>query len=250
MMNRIVLKEYYADYIYDYSKEIVYEDNGELSEFEVNFPDDSDEMKIFIEVFESIFPKTNHRFERYIKLLEGYNTMYDTDEDFRDSEILMDIIDYIRGEALEELTHQIMHYPQKIEQKEQYFDFKGYIEELNEELGFDGGNSEVIEEELNHVDNINNEDYITVVIEGNHYTTLQIILKRQDLEKHLKSNTLKWFILKEYEIAITDFEVDEVFDELYDAVSSQYRASLFLKMLKEDEIFFTNTIRDAIQLIK
>lgn len=245
MMNIIDFETYYEDYIYDYSKEIVYGEHGELSEFEVNFPDNSYEMKIFIEAFESIFPKTNHQFERYIKLLEGFNIMYDTDDNFRNSELFMDIIDYIREEALEELTHQIMHYPQK---NEQAFDFVGYIEELNEELGFDGANSEIIEEELNHVDNINNEDSIDVLIEGNHYTTLQIILKRQDLEKHLKNNTLKWFILKEYEIAIADFDFDDYFDKLYDSVSLQYRASQFLDMIKEDEIFFINTIRDAIKL--
>lgn len=250
MLKQIPLFDFYINYIKEFNTDILGSiDEREISNFEAEFPSNGEEMKIFVKAFEHIFPEAKHNLSPYINLLSGLNVMENAEE-FTTTEMYLDIVDYIREEALEELQDQITNYPQKNEQKEQYFDFKGYIEEINEELGFDGGNSEVIEEELNHVDNINNEDYITVVIEGNQYTTLQIILKRQDLEKHLKNNTLKWFILKEYEIAIADFDVDEVFDELYDAVSSQYRASQFLNMLKEDEIFFTNTIRDAIQLIK
>lgn len=237
------LQKYYTDYIYDYNKEIIKDDTGEINEFEVDFPYDPEEMRIFIEVFESIFPKANHKFDKYIKLLEGLNIM-EKSEGFEDTDMFMDIVDYIREEALEELQDQIKNYPQKREKEGQYFDFKGYIEELNEKLGFDGNNSEIIHEGTGEYEGYD------ISIEGNHYTTLQINLEHQDLEKHLKSKDLEMFILESYESAIADFDVDDEFDVLYDAVSSQYRASEFLNMLKEDEIFFTSTIRDTIQLIK
>lgn len=237
------LQEFFTEYIYDYNKEIIKNDSGEINEFEVHFPDDPEKMRGFIEVFESIFPKANHKFDKYIKLLEGLNIM-EKSEGFEDTDMFMDIVDYIREEALEELTNQISDYPQKREKEGQYFDFKGYIEELNEKLGFDGNNSEIIHEGTGEYEGYD------ISIEGNHYTTLQINLEHQDLEKHLKSKDLEMFILESYESAIVDFDVDDVFDELYDAVSSQYRASEFLNMLKEDEIFFTSTIRDAIKKIR
>lgn len=233
------LQKYYTDYIYDFNKEIIKDDTGEINEFEINFPYDPEEMRIFIEVFESIFPKANHKFFNYIKLLEGLNIMEES-EDFKNTDMFIDIVDYIRNEALEELTNQISDYPKKIEVEKKYFDFKGYIEEINEKLGFDGMNSEIIHDETGEFENYD------ITIEGNNFTTLQINLEHQKLEKHLKNRDLEKFILKSYEAEIVDFDTDEKFDELYDAVSPQYRASEFLKMLEEDKIFFTNTIIDAI----
>lgn len=236
------LNEFFTNYIYDYKKDFIQEKSGELTEFENHFPSNSEEMKIFIEVFESIFPKANHTFEKYIKLLEGLNIMGESD-DFKDTDMFMDIGDYIVGEALEELENQIRDYPQKVETKK-YCDFIGYIESLNEKLGFDGINSEIIHEGTGEYENYD------ISIEGKNHTTLDINLEHQDLAKHLKNNDLEMFILKKYEEAIVDFDVDEKFDQVYDSVSATYRASEFLKILEEDKMFFTNTIRDAIQLVK
>src|SRR5699024_6572893 len=93
------------------------------------------------------------------------------DNEFKDSELYLDIVDYIREEALEELQDQISNYPQEGKKEEQYFDLKGYIDELNEKLGYDGKNSEII-----HEGNGEFEAY-DITIEGRHYTTLQINLE-------------------------------------------------------------------------
>lgn len=244
MLKQIPLFDFYINYIKEFNADIICSLNeGEISYYEAEFPSNANEMKDFINAFEYIFPEADHNLFPYINLLNGLNIMEQAGE-FTTTEIYLDIVDYIREEALEELQNQISNYPQKGEKQEQYFDFKGYIEELNEKLGFDGNNSEIIHERTGEHENYD------ISIEGNHYTTLQINLKHQDLVNHLKNKDLELFILKYYESAIVDFDVDDVFDELYDAVSSQYRASEFLNMLKEDEIFFTSTIRDAIQLKK
>lgn len=240
MLKQIPLFDFYIDYIKEFNVDIICSlDEGEISYYEAEFPSNANEMKDFINAFEHIFPEADHNLFPYINLLNGLNIMEQAGE-FTTTETYLDIVDYIREEALEELQNQISNYPQKREKEGQYFDFKGYIEELNEKLGFDGNNSEIIHEGTGEYEGYD------ISIEGNHYTTLQINLEHQDLEKHLKSKDLEMFILESYESAIVDFDVDDVFDELYDAVSSQYRASEFLNMLKEDKIFFTSTIRDAI----
>src|SRR5699024_5022232 len=243
-MSKQELTNHYINYIKEFNMDIIHGMNeGDISHYEAEFPSNSEEMEAFISAFKHIFPHATHNFSRFKILLSGLTKM-EEDNEFKDSELYLDIVDYIREEALEELQDQISNYTQEGKKEEQYFDFKGYIEELNEKLGFDGNNSEIIHEGTGEY-----EAY-DISIEGNHYTTLQINLEHQDLEKHLKSKDLEMFILESYESAIVDFDVDDVFDELYDAVASQYRASEFLNMLKEDEIFFTSTIRDAIQLIK
>lgn len=243
-MSKQELTNHYINYIKEFNMDIIHGMNeGDISHYEAEFPSNSEEMEAFISAFKHIFPHATHNFFRFKILLSGLTKM-EEDNEFKDSELYLDIVDYIREEALEELQDQISNYPQEGKKEEQYFDFKGYIEELNEKLGFDGNNSEIIHEGTGEY-----EAY-DISIEGNHYTTLQINLEQQDLEKHLKSKDLEMFILESYESAIEDFDVDDKFDELYDAVSSQYRASEFFNMLKEDEIFFTSTIRDAIQLIK
>lgn len=243
-MSKQELTNHYINYIKEFNMDIIHGMNeGDISHYEAEFPSNSEEMEAFISAFKHIFPHATHNFSRFKILLSGLTKM-EEDNEFKDSELYLDIVDYIREEALEELQDQISNYPQEEKKEEQYFDFKGYIEELNEKLGFDGNNSEIIHEGTGEYEGYD------ISIEGNHYTTLQINLEHQDLEKHLKSKDLEMFILESYESAIVDFDVDDVFDELYDAVSSRYRASEFLNMLKEDKIFFTSTIRDAIQLIK
>lgn len=236
------LVKFYENYFIDYKHEFLEKGECDLSYFEAEFPNTSYSMNIFIETFENIFPNANHEFEKYKIYLEGLETMMQV-ESFRCSDFHMDIVDTIREAALEELAELISNYPSRSENNT--FNFVDYIEDLNEELGFVGANSEVIQEKY-YSNNNEYHSYINVVIEGNHFTTLQIILQNEDLEKYLKNKDLETFILESYEAAIVDFDVDEVFDELYDALSKQYRASEFLKMLKEDEMFFTNTIRDAI----
>lgn len=230
----------YINYIKEFNTDIIHEIRyADMSHYEAEFPSNSEEMEAFINAFKHIFPHATHNFSRFKILLSGLTKM-EEDNEFKDSELYLDIVDYIREEALEKLQNQISNYPQKREKEGQYFDFKGYIEELNEKLGFDGNNSEIIHEGTGEY-----EAY-DISIEGNHYTTLQINLEHQDLEKHLKSKDLEMFILESYESAIVDFDVDEVFDELYDSAKQHYGASMFLKMLKEDKIFFTKTIREVI----
>lgn len=241
-MSKQELTNHYINYIKEFNMDIIHGMNeGDISHYEAEFPSNSEELEAFISAFKHIFPHATHSFSRYKVLLSGLTKM-EEDNEFKDSELYFDIVDYIGEEALEELQDQISKYPLLEDVK--LFDFKSYIEELNEKLGFDGNNSEIIHEVTGEY-----EAY-DICIEGNHYTTLQIYLEHQDLEKHLKSKDLEMFILESYESAIADFDVDDEFDVLYDALSSQYRASEFLNMLKEDEIFFTSTIRDAIQLIK
>lgn len=239
-MSKQELTNHYINYIKEFNMDIIHGMNeGDISHYEAEFPSNSEEMEAFISAFKHIFPHATHNFSRFKILLSGLTKM-EEDNEFKDSELYLDIVDYIREEALEELQDQISNYPQEEKKEEQYFDFKGYIEELNEKLGFDGNNSEIIHEGTGEY-----EAY-DISIEGNHYTTLQINLEHQDLEKHLKSKDLEMFILESYESAIVDFDVDDVFDELYDSVKQHYGASMFLKMLKEDKIFFTKTIREAI----
>ena len=233
------LQKYYTDYIYDYNKEIIKDDTGEINEFEVNFPYDPEEMRIFIEVFESIFPKANHKFDKYIKLLEGLNIM-EKSEDFKDTDMFMDVFDYIREEALEELTNQISDYPQKIEEEKQYFDFIEYIGNLNAEIGFFGMNSEVIEKE---------DDTIHVRIEATNNTTIAMEFQRSELEDKYYNNELKKHILSSYENHITKFDIDEEFNSVYNSLDGAIRPSEFLSMISEDKKFFMYTIRDAIKKI-
>lgn len=241
-MSKQELTNHYINYIKEFNMDIIHGMNeGDISHYEAEFPSNSEELEAFISAFKHIFPHATHSFSRYKVLLSGLTKM-EEDNEFKDSELYFDIVDYIGEEALEELQDQISKYPLLEDVK--LFDFKSYIEELNEKLGFDGNNSEIIHEGTGEYEGYD------ISIEGNHYTTLQIYLEHQDLEKHLKSKDLEMFILESYESAIADFDVDDEFDVLYDAVSSQYRASEFLNMLKEDEIFFTSTIRDTIQLIK
>lgn len=243
-MSKQELTNHYINYIKEFNTDIIHEHRyADISHYEAEFPSNSEEMEGFISAFKHIFPHATHNFSRFKILLSGLTKM-EEDNVFKGLELYLDIVDYIREEALEELQDQISNYPQKREKEGQYFDFKDYIEELNEKLGFDGNNSEIIHEGTGEY-----EAY-DISIEGNHYTTLQINLEQQDLEKHLKSKDLEMFILESYESAIVDFDVDDVFDELYDAVSTRYRASKFLEMLHEDKIFFTTTIEEAIKFNK
>lgn len=234
-MSKQELINNYINYIKEFNTDIIHEIRyADMSHYEAEFPSNSEEMEAFINAFKHIFPHATHNFSRFKILLSGLTKM-EEDNEFKDSELYLDIVDYIREEALEELQDQISKYPLLEDAK--LFDFKSYIEELNEDLGFDGANSEVIEEG----EGTNRSYYI--LIEGKNYTTLQILLDIKDLEKHLKNKNIKRYILQAYESAIIDFDVDEVFDELYDSAKQHYGASMFLNMLKEDKIFFTKTIK-------
>lgn len=232
--------DFYMNYIKEFNIDIVCcLDEGEISHYEAEFPSDVEEMTNFIKAFERIFPEAHHNLNRYINLLRGLKIMEQTDG-FRDTEIYLDIIDDIRENALEELQDQISNYPQKVSNQTNHFDFHGYIKELNENLHFDGGNSYIIQEGSGESENY------SIMIEGNHYTTLEINISHQELEKQLKNNNLELFILRHYEAAIDDMCVDELFDELYSSIT-EYRASEFLNMLLEDKKFFTEVIKEKIE---
>lgn len=231
-------KNYYVEYINDFKKEINQKNDGELYEFHLKFPDNPYDMKSFIDAFESIFPKVNHDFENYIKILEGTNILMQ-EYNFLNSDLNHELFSYLSDEGLKELTHQINSHQQKEEEQENCINFEEYIEKLNEELSFDGCNSEIIEDGTGR-----NKEY-QIQIEGQNYTTLQILLQFEDLSKHLHNGDLKKFILKAYTTAIDDFNVDEVFEGIYEQVSRQYSPTELLRMLNEDKIFFNNTIKLA-----
>src|SRR5699024_10653240 len=138
MLKQIPLFDFYINYIKEFNTDILCSVNeGDISYYEAEFPSNANEMKDFINAFEHIFPDANHNLFTYINLLNGLNMMEQVGE-FTTTEIYLDIVDYIREEALEELQNQISNYPQKVEKEYINFDFIGYIEELNEKLEFDG----------------------------------------------------------------------------------------------------------------
>ncbi|WP_281512324.1 hypothetical protein [Mammaliicoccus vitulinus] len=231
----------FISYIEKFKEEVIIKEDPSLGNFVADFPYNEKDLESFIKAFEILYPMNNHNFSRYVPLVKGL-TLINEDTELQNTDMSHEIEDFIRENLLQDLKQQIVTYPHIEIPKA--FDYKGYIEELNEKLGFDGMNSEIIHEGTGE-----NEQY-DILIEGNNFTTLQIIIENQDLDKHLKNQDLEMFILKHYESAIVDFNVDDLFNELYSAVSSQYRPSQFFNMLEEDKMFFTNTLRDAIQLIK
>lgn len=232
-------KNYYVEYIKDFKKEINQKNDGELFEFHLKFPDNPYDMKSFIDAFESIFPKVNHDFENYIKILEGTNILQQ-EYNFLNSDLNNELFTYLSEEGLKELAHQINSHQQKEVEQANCFNFDEYLQNLNEELFFEGINSEIIENGTGK-----NKEY-QIQIEGQNFTTLQILLQYEDLSKHLLGGNLKAFILKSYTAAIDDINVDEVIEPLYEQVSSQYSPTELYRMLYKDKIFFRNTIKLAL----
>lgn len=238
-MSKQELTNHYINYIKEFNMDIIHGMNeGDISHYEAEFPSNSEELEAFISAFKHIFPHATHSFSRYKVLLSGLTKM-EEDNEFKDSELYFDIVDYIGEEALEELQDQIKNYPQKEFKEELSFDFKGYIESLNEKLGFDGRNSEIIHHGTGEYENYE------IFIVGKNHTILDINLEHQDLAKHLKNNNLEMFILKNYEEAIIDFNADEVFDELYEHLSSEYRSSELLKRLEADKQYMIEQVQQA-----
>lgn len=236
-MSKQELTNHYINYIKEFNMDIIHGMNeGDISHYEAEFPSNSEELEAFISAFKHIFPHATHSFSRYKVLLSGLTKM-EEDNEFKDSELYFDIVDYIGEEALEELQDQISKYPLLEDVK--LFDFKSYIEELNEDLGFDGANSEVIQDGIDEYENYE------IFIVGKNHTILDINLEHQDLAKHLKNNNLEMFILKNYEEAIIDFNADEVFDELYEDLSSEYRPSELLKRLEADKQYMIEQVQQA-----
>lgn len=221
------IKLYYIQYIGDFKKQVVMTENFLSSNHKDNFPNNEEEMKLFIDALEEIYPKYEHKLERYVNLLKGLNILKN-DELFRWTDKYSELKDYIIESALNDLYFLIYNYPMT-EDKARYF--KNFIEELNDELGFSGVNSEVYQV----------DDEFVSTIEGNNFTTLTIDFVRDDLYYHYYADTLKEFVLREYRRRINDFEPNDTFDELYDNTIG-YRASEFIRMLEDDKEYFNSLI--------
>lgn len=232
--------DYYLEYIADFAENVVRKDLESSSEFETELPSSEKEMLNFIKAFTQIYPYNDTDFEKYISNLKAIELLEENDI-FIHSPLYTDIVDYVRSEILDDLKGEILTYPHI--ESNSYFDYFSFIETLNDELGFSGVNSEVIE----------TESKIESTIEAEHHTTIIISLNRIELEDHYRNDSLKFFVVNEYYRKIQNFSIDEEFNMLWDSrfiKETGYTPREFIKMLEEDKMFFTNTIRDAIQLVK
>ncbi|MCW0257232.1 hypothetical protein [Staphylococcus aureus] len=107
------------------------------------------------------------------------------------------------------------------------------IEDINETLGLVNINSEVFIE----------DDVIFSVIESPNHTTITINLNVNDLKEN--KDSIISYILHQYQKIIQEFDIDEVFNELWsdDFVNrNQFKPSEFIKILESDMEYFNNAI--------
>ncbi|SUL87597.1 hypothetical protein [Staphylococcus aureus] len=107
------------------------------------------------------------------------------------------------------------------------------IEDINETLGLVNINSEVFIE----------DDVIFSVIESPNHTTITINLNVNDLKEN--KDSIISYILHQYQKIIQEFDIDEVFNELWSddfANRNQFKPSEFIKILESDMEYFNNAI--------
>lgn len=109
------------------------------------------------------------------------------------------------------------------------------IELVNEELSFNGNNSEVVHQ----------EDEIISTIEAENHTTIEVVFNILDLKMHTLN--LKGYILAIYEKAIENFDVDEEFEMLWSTEFGKHNGFSpreFIRILEEDEAYFKEQLNE------
>ncbi|MCA1235762.1 hypothetical protein LC188_07575 (plasmid) [Staphylococcus aureus] len=107
------------------------------------------------------------------------------------------------------------------------------IEDINENLGLVNINSEVFIE----------DDVIISIIEAPNHTTITINLNVNDLKEN--KDSIISYIINQYQKIIQEFDIDEVFNELWShdfAKRNQFKPSEFIKILESDIEYFNNAI--------
>lgn len=109
------------------------------------------------------------------------------------------------------------------------------IELVNEELTFNGNNSEVVHQ----------EDEIISTIEAENNTTIEVVFNILDLKMHTLN--LKGYILAIYEKAIENFDVDEKFEMLWSTEFGRHNGFSpreFIRILEEDGAYFKEQLNE------
>ena len=109
------------------------------------------------------------------------------------------------------------------------------IELVNEELSFNGNNSEVVQEGRE----------IISTIEAENHTTIEVVFNILDLKMHTLN--LKGYILGVYEKAIENFDVDEEFEMLWSTEFGKHNGFSpreFIRILEEDEAHFKEQLNE------
>lgn len=109
------------------------------------------------------------------------------------------------------------------------------IELVNEELSFNGNNSEVVHQ----------DQEIISTIEAENHTTIEVVFNILDLKMHTLN--LKGYILGVYEKAIENFDVDEEFEMLWSTEFGRHNGFSpreFIRILEEDEAYFKEQLNE------
>ncbi|MGJ8462392.1 hypothetical protein ACSGFZ_03675 [Staphylococcus haemolyticus] len=109
------------------------------------------------------------------------------------------------------------------------------IELVNEELSFNGNNSEVVQEGRE----------IISTIEAENHTTIHVVINILDLKMHILN--LKDYILAIYESAIELFDVDDEFESLWSIEFGRHNGfspRYFISILEEDEAYFKEQLKE------
>lgn len=109
------------------------------------------------------------------------------------------------------------------------------IEQVNEELSFNGNNSEVVHQ----------DHEIISTIEAKNHTTIAVVINIFDLKMHTLN--LKDYILAIYEKAIEEFDVDEEFESLWSIKFGRHNGFSpreFIAILEEDEAYFKDQLNE------
>lgn len=109
------------------------------------------------------------------------------------------------------------------------------IEQVNEELSFNGNNSEVVQEGRE----------IISTIEAENHTTIHVVINILDLKMHILN--LKDYILAIYESAIELFDVDDEFESLWSIEFGRHNGfspRYFISILEEDEVYFKEQLKE------
>lgn len=109
------------------------------------------------------------------------------------------------------------------------------IELVNEELSFNGNNSEVVHQ----------DHEIISRIEAENHTTLEVVFNILDLKMHTLN--LKDYILAIYEKAIEKFDVDEEFEMLWSTEFGRHNGFSpreFIRILEEDGAYFKEQLNE------
>jgi hypothetical protein len=110
------------------------------------------------------------------------------------------------------------------------------IELVNEELSFNGNNSEEV---------VQGGREIISTIEAENHTTIHVVINILDLKMHILN--LKDYILAIYESAIELFDVDDEFESLWSIEFGRHNGfspRYFISILEEDEAYFKEQLKE------